>query len=170
MPSANPPDSPLRTSAGRRDDHIPCAFFRASHSCQNCGHFIPGWIFPAALSAFHSAPQARSRAIMAWRPDEPVAGFAPAAGAGAAVAGAAGAGAAPTGAAPPVMHCLVKSRYFIPPVWFAAFILSHSAAHSFMVLAWAATGARAAALARAATMTKQRLFMTISSARRQASR
>src|SRR5215469_2145534 len=167
MPSANPPDSPLRTSAGRRDDHIPCAFFRASHSCQNCGHFIPGWIFPAALSAFHSAPQARSRAIMAWRPDEPVAGFAPAAapaaGAGAAVAGAAGAGAAPTGAAPPVMHCLVKSRYFIPPVWFAAFILSHSAAHSFRVLACAGLALAASAAVKTAAASKENVFMTAKS-------
>src|SRR6185437_12069017 len=110
---------------------------------------------------------------MAWRPDAPVVGFAvpaPAAGAGAAVVGVAGDGAAPTGAAPPDMHCLLKSRYFIPPVCLAAFILSHSAAHSFMVLAWATTGAAmgasAAALAKAATMIKQRLFMRISCAGR----
>src|SRR6516225_8138763 len=141
---------------------MPCAFLRASHSCQYCGHFIPAWILPAALSAFHSAPQARSRAIMAWRPGEPVTGFA--AGAGAAVAGAAGAGAAPTGAAAPDMHCLVKSRYFMPPVWFAAFIWSHWAAHSFKVLAEAAPGASATTPARVATKIKQRLFMTISSA------
>src|SRR6516165_9775439 len=142
---------------------MPCAFLRASHSCQYCGHFIPAWILPAALSAFHSAPQARSRAIMAWRPGEPVTGFAaPAAGAGAAVAGAAGAGAAPTGAAAPDMHCLVKSRYFMPPVWFAAFIWSHWAAHFFKVLAWPATGTSAATLASAASAIKQRLFMTIS--------
>src|SRR5204863_9920345 len=116
---------------------------------------------PAALSAFHSAPQARSRATIAWRPVFPVAVVAPApgAGAGAAVVGTDGAGAAPTGAAPPAMHCLLKSRYFIPPVCFAAFILSHSAAHSFMVLAWTATGASAAALARTATTIKQYLFM-----------
>src|SRR5690242_21767394 len=110
---------------------------------------------------------------MAWRPVLPVAvaAPAPAAGAGAAVVGVAGAGAAPTGAAPPAMHCLLKSRYFIPLVCFAAFILSHSAAHSFMVLAWAgigaATGASAAALARAATIIKQRLFMRISCAGRE---
>src|SRR5215472_9830955 len=158
MPSANPPDSPLRTSAGRRDDHIPCAFFRASHSCQNCGHFIPAGIFPAALSAFHSAPQARSRAIMAWRPVFPAGVVVAAPAPGAAVVGVEGAGAAPTGAAPPDMHCLVKSRYFMVPVWFAAFILSHSAAHSFMVLAMAGTGAAtgisAAALTIAATTIK----------------
>src|SRR5690242_7841646 len=71
------------------------------------------------------------------------------------------------------MHCLLKSRYFIPPVCLAAFILSHSAAHSFMVLAWAttgaATGASAAALASATTTIKQRLFMSISCAGREGS-
>src|SRR5205823_1997116 len=56
--------------------HIPSAFLRLSHALQDCGHFIPAWIFPAALWAFHSAPHARSRAIMAWRPGAPVAGFA----------------------------------------------------------------------------------------------
>src|SRR6476660_6492478 len=105
-----------------RSDHMPCAFLRLSQSLQYCGHFIPAWIFPAALSAFHSAPQARSRAIMAWRPAEPVgAGFAVVAGAGAGVVagdGAAVAGAAVVGAdgtAVPAMHCLLKSRYFMPP-------------------------------------------------------
>src|SRR5207248_1816058 len=97
-----------RQAAAAAPLHIPCAFLRLSQSLQYCGHFIPAWIFPAALSAFHSAPHARSRAIMAWRPAEPVAGFAvvvagagvAAGGAGAAVVGAAGA------AAVPAMHCL----------------------------------------------------------------
>jgi hypothetical protein len=46
---------------------------RLSHSLQYCGHFIPGGRVPAAFAAFQSAPQARSRAIIAARP--PVAGF-----------------------------------------------------------------------------------------------
>src|ERR1019366_5800856 len=39
-----------------------------SHSLQYCGHFIPAGTLPAALSAFQSWPQARSRAYSAWRP------------------------------------------------------------------------------------------------------
>src|SRR5262249_5626368 len=102
-----------------------------------------------------------------WRPVFPAGVVVAAPAPGAAVVGVEGAGAAPTGAAPPDMHCLVKSRYFMVPVWFAAFILSHSAAHSFMVLAMAgtraaprrrgtgaATGISAAALTIAATTIK----------------
>src|SRR5215470_12565200 len=142
--------------------HMPCAFLRLSHSLQYCGHFIPAGIRPAALSDFQSAPQARSRATMAWRAADPVAGLAAVVGAGAAEAGAeAGAGAVAVGAAvPPDMHCLVKSRYFIVPVWFAAFILSHSAAHSFMVLACAGPTPAASTTAKAAAVSNENVFMT----------
>ena len=50
---------------GGQSRHIPCAFLRSSHRCQYCGHFCPAGILPAALSAFHSLPQARSRAYIA---------------------------------------------------------------------------------------------------------
>src|SRR5262249_61763698 len=45
--------------------YIPAAFLRLSHSLQYCGQVIPDGTFPAAFSAFHSAPQARSRAYSA---------------------------------------------------------------------------------------------------------
>src|ERR1700719_1367219 len=108
-----------RRHAEDRGAYIPSAFLRLLHALQYCGHFIPSWIFPAALSAFHSAPHARSRAIMASRPGDgfaagAAAGVVPAAG-GAAGAGAAAAGAVPAaggvsaaGAASPDMHCLLK--------------------------------------------------------------
>jgi hypothetical protein len=65
------------------------------------------------------------------------------------------------------MHCLVKSRYFIPPVWFAAFIWSHCAAHSFKVLACAgASAALATIVAATPAAVQKRLFMTVSFAGR----
>src|SRR6202034_947358 len=101
-------DCALVGSSGRDgsdDPHIPSAFLRLSHSLQYCGHFIPAGIFPAALSAFQSAPQARSRATMAWRPED---GFASPAGAVVSFFG--GGVAAVAGGASPDMHCLLKSR------------------------------------------------------------
>src|SRR5690349_4636178 len=53
--------------------YMPCAFMRLLHSLQYCGHFWPGWIFPAAFASRHSLPQARSRSIIAWRPGLPFA-------------------------------------------------------------------------------------------------
>src|SRR5262245_16295509 len=43
----------------RRQVHIPAAFLRLLHSLQYFGQVIPAGTFPAALSAFQSAPQAR---------------------------------------------------------------------------------------------------------------
>ena len=48
--------------------HIPAAFLRLLHSLQYFGQVIPAGTFPAALSAFQSAPQARSRAYSACLP------------------------------------------------------------------------------------------------------
>ena len=66
---------------------------------------------------FHSAPQARIArhhgCAAAGRLRAPV----PAAGGGAAASGFGGGGAAAAGASPD-MHCLLKSRYFMPSVWF----------------------------------------------------
>ena len=47
---------------------MPSAFLRLLHSLQYFGQVMPCGIFPAALSAFQSVPQARSRATMASRP------------------------------------------------------------------------------------------------------
>ena len=129
------PRATARQAAFANGDHIPSAFLRLSHSLQYCGHFIPGGRVPAAFAAFQSAPHARSRAIIAARP--PVAGFAGFAGsvvaAGAGIgfdsafggASAFGGGVSAAGASPPVMHCLLKSRYFMPLGWFAAFMSFH---------------------------------------------
>jgi hypothetical protein len=82
---------------------------------------------------------------MAARPPD---GFAAgsAAGGGEAAYGFGGGGAAAAGASPD-MHCLLKSRYFMPPVWPDAFISCHWAAHSFMVLACAGKEMKAGAKA-----------------------
>src|SRR5580692_3677935 len=77
------------------------------------------------------------RAFLAARPPDGLA--AGSAGGGGAAAGGGGGGGASAAGAPPDMHCLLKSRYFIPAVCFAAFISCHCAAHSFMVLACAGT-------------------------------
>src|SRR5262249_26972370 len=125
--------------------YIPSAFLRLLHSLQNCGHFWPAGTLPSALAVFHSAPQARMRDTMAARPPG---GLAPgsAAGGGEAASGVGVGGAAAAGASPD-MHCLLKSRYFMPAVWPAAFISCHWAAHSFMVLACAGADMRAGAKA-----------------------
>src|ERR1700733_6404897 len=70
--------------------HIPSAFLRTSHSCQNCGQCNPSGRFPDAFSAFHSAEHPCRRAIYACRPGEPV--FAAPAGGGAMGLSAAGGG------------------------------------------------------------------------------
>src|ERR1700692_3192883 len=122
---------------------MPSAFLRLSHSLQNCGHFIPAGTRFCAFISFHSAPQARSRAYIAWRPPVGlVCGFAGVAG-----------GVAVLGPESPDMHCLLKSRYFIPLVFLSVFSCCHSAAHSFMVLACA--GADTPALPIAATKTAE---------------
>ena len=48
--------------------HMPAAFLRLLHSLQYFGQVIPVGTLFAALSAFQSAPQARSRAYSACRP------------------------------------------------------------------------------------------------------
>src|SRR5215831_3441482 len=52
-------------SANNLKLYIPAAFLRLSHSLQYFGQVIPAGTFPAAFSAFQSAPQARSRACSA---------------------------------------------------------------------------------------------------------
>src|SRR5215467_12181769 len=56
--------TPYRPSVAT-EIHIPAAFLRLSHSLQYFGQVIPAGTFPAAFSAFQSAPQARSRACSA---------------------------------------------------------------------------------------------------------
>ncbi|MFL6802835.1 MAG: hypothetical protein ACJ8FM_02525, partial [Xanthobacteraceae bacterium] len=97
------------------------------------GQVIPAVICPAALAALHSAPHARSRAIMASRPPPGVA-FA---GAGRGICAGAGRGAGAAGeavgaAADRAKHSFWKARYAFPEVWFAAFIAFHSSAQAFM--------------------------------------
>ena len=83
---------------------MPAAFLRLLHSLQYFGQVIPAGTLFAALSAFQSAPQARSRAYSACLPSV---GFLAAAGAGlAAAVGATGAvaGAAAAGFAASPLH------------------------------------------------------------------
>src|SRR6185437_7224054 len=133
---------------------MPSAFLRLSQSLQYFGQVMPAATLPAALSAFQSTPQARSRATMACRP---VLGFAAVVAAGVVVvvvvaagfavvfaagvvvvvaAGVAAAGVA-AGVAVSVVrarHSFWKSRYFLPSVCFAAFMVFHSSAQAFMRL------------------------------------
>jgi hypothetical protein len=126
-----------------------------SHSLQYCGHFIPGGLVPAAFAAFQSAPQARSRAIIAARP--PVAGFfsaVAAAGGGAvgfsAAGGGVGAGFSAAGGgvaagASPPHSALRKSFHFMPLRVPAALAAWYLALHSFAVRAYAGAGIDAVA-------------------------
>src|SRR4051794_13842144 len=120
-------------------NYIPSAFLRLSQSLQYFGQVIPAATLPAALSAFQSTPQARSRATMACRPAltglaAAAAGFAAGVVAAGVVAGVAAAGVA-AGVAVSVVrarHSFWKSRYFLPSVCFAAFMVFHSSAQAFM--------------------------------------
>src|SRR5580658_92179 len=106
----------VQTESSR--SHIPAAFLRWSHSCQYWGHFMPS-VFPAALASFQSLPQARSRAIMASRPGDPVLGGLVAAGAGVeagadAVAGGGALAAGPSAASPP--HSALRNSFHVRPL------------------------------------------------------
>jgi hypothetical protein len=114
--------------------HIPAAFLRLLHSLQYFGQVVPAGTFPAALSAFQSAPQARSRAYSACRPS---AGFFVAAGAVlAVVAGAAGAGVvvvAAAGCSVPALHLATYAFSVILAASFAALFALHSSWQAFTV-------------------------------------
>ena len=110
--------------------HIPAAFFRLSHSLQYFGQVIPAGTLPAALSAFQSAAQARSRAYSACRPSV---GFLVAAGAIFVVAvGAAGAaaGAAAAGFSASALHLATYAFSVILAASFAALLALHSSSQA----------------------------------------
>jgi hypothetical protein len=114
--------------------YIPAAFFRLLHSLQYFGQVIPAGTFPAALSAFQSAPQARSRAYSACRPS---AGLFVVAGAVLAVAaGATGAGVgvvAAAGFSAPALHLATYAFSVILAASFAALFALHSSSQAFTV-------------------------------------
>ena len=101
---------------------MPAAFLRLLHSLQYFGQVIPAGTLFAALSAFQSAPQARSRAYSACLPSV---GFLVAAGAGlAAAVGATGAvaGAAAAGFAASPLHFATYAFSVILAAPFAALL------------------------------------------------
>lgn len=121
---------------------MPAAFLRLLHSLQYFGQVIPAGTLFAALSAFQSAPQARSRAYSACRPSVGFlvagAGFAAAVGATGVVAGAAAAGFA---ASP--LHFPTYAFSVILAASFAVLLALHSSSQAFTVFS-----ARAKALKR----------------------
>jgi hypothetical protein len=104
------------------------------HSLQYFGHFIPAGILPAALSAFQSWPQARSRAYSAWRPSAGLAVEDFAAGAGAA------AGVAAAGFSDSALHFSTYAFSVILLAWFAALLDRHSSWQAFSVFFCASEG------------------------------
>src|SRR6476646_10359791 len=107
--------------------YIPAAFLRLSHSLQYCGQVIPACTFPAAFSAFHSLPQARSRAYSACLGS---AGFF-----ATAFGGAAGAAVVvvAAGVATSALHFATKSFSVILAASFAALLARHSSWQAFTV-------------------------------------
>jgi len=114
---------------------------RLLHSLQYFGQVIPAGTFPAALSAFQSAPQARSRAYSACLPS---AGFLAVAGAIFAAGAVAGAGAvvvvAVAGLATSALHFATYAFSVILAASFAALLALHSSAQAFAVFFWANEG------------------------------
>src|SRR6478752_632232 len=127
--------------------YIPAAFLRLSHSLQYCGQVIPACTFPAAFSAFHSLPQARSRAYSACLGS---AGFF-----ATAFGGAAGAAVVvvAAGVAASVLHFATKSFSVIFAASFAALLARHSSWQAFTVFFCAKEGV--AESARPAKMRKK---------------
>ena len=109
--------------------YMPAAFLRLSQSLQYCGQVIPACTFPAALSAFHSLPQARSRAYSACLGSAGflAAGFGATAGAAVVVVAA--------GVAASVLHFATKSFSVIFAASFAALFARHSSwqAYGFLL-------------------------------------
>src|SRR5215467_14232276 len=105
--------------------YIPAAFLRLSHSLQYCGQVIPDGTFPAAFSAFHSAPQARSRAYSACLGSAGffAADFGAAAGAAVVVVAA--------GVAASALHFATKSFSVIFAASLAALFARHSSWQAF---------------------------------------
>src|SRR5580698_4736930 len=109
-------------------------------------------VFPAALASFHSLPQARSRAIMASRPGDPVFGGLVEAGAGVeagadAVVGAGVVAAGPSAASPP--HSALRNSFQVwplrvPPSLAAWYLALHSFIESACAGSVVATPAAAA--------------------------
>ena len=126
---------------------MPAAFLRLSQSLQYCGQVIPACTFPAALSAFHSLPQARSRAYSACLGSAGflAAGFGAAAGAAVVVVAA--------GVAASVLHFATKSFSVIFAASFAALFARHSSWQAFTVFFCAKEGV--AESARPAKMRKK---------------
>src|SRR4029077_14687423 len=103
---------------------MPAAFLRLSQSLQYCGQVIPACTFPAAFSAFHSLPQARSRAYSACLGSAGffAAGFGAAAGVAVVVA---------AGVAASALHFATKSFSVIFAASFAALLARHSSWQAF---------------------------------------
>jgi hypothetical protein len=121
--------------------HIPAAFLRLSHSLQYFGQVIPVGNLPAALSAFQSVAQARSRAYSACRPSVDFLGaagaiFVVAAGAVGAVVGAAAAGFAAS-----ALHFATYALSVILAASFAVLLALHSSSQAFTVFFCANEGA-----------------------------
>jgi hypothetical protein len=138
---------------------------RLLHSLQYFGQVIPAGTFPAALSAFQSAPQARSRAYSACLPS---AGFLAVAGAifGAGATGATGAVVvvAAAGLSVSALHFAIYAFSVILAASFAALFALHSSAQAFTVFFWANEGdgenARLDKITEAHTRKTHRLFMS----------
>jgi hypothetical protein len=143
--------------------HMPAAFLRLLHSLQYLGQVIPAGTLFAALSAFQSAPQARSRAYSACRPSVGFlvagAGFAAAVGATGVVAGAAAAGFA---ASP--LHFPTYAFSVILAASFAVLLALHSSSQAFTVFFCASEGveenARPEKITAEHTISTVRLFMS----------
>ena len=144
--------------------HMPAAFLRLLHSLQYFGQVIPAGTLFAALSAFQSAPQARSRAYSACRPSV---GFLVAAGAGfAAAVGATGvvAGAAAAGFGASALHFATYAFSVILAASFAALLALHSSSQAFTVFFCASEGVeeneRPEKITAEHTISTVRLFMS----------
>ncbi len=122
-------------AGARRRAHMPIAFLRLLQSLQYFGQVIPAGTFPAALSAFQSLPQARSRAYSACRPSAGLVDEDFAAGfwIGAAEGAGAAAGVAVAGFADSALHLATYAFSVIFLAWFSALLALHSSWHAAAV-------------------------------------
>ena len=102
-------------SLRRAKAYSPAAFLRLSQALQYCGHFMPAGTLPAALSAFHSAPQALIRLTSPALPPDgaAAAGFAAGVAAGAVAVAGAGAATGLAGAVAAGLAAAESARHFV---------------------------------------------------------